>query len=253
MPSYRTEQAVLERLRCAGKPGLCRGDLVLCDFDGTISLEDVGIAMINAVGDPKGWELEMMWRRGEIGSKECLAGQWALMNWPPEKLEAFLDTLPLDGGFTRLAELCRKRGAKLVVVSDGLDLYLFPMLRRLGINAVPPGEARSPDDVECYVNAASWRDGRVHVEFPYASDLCDLCANCKLEHLMRLRRHHRRVIYIGDGYSDRCPAKYADLVFAKAHLAEILEQERAPFIPFQRLDDVVSHLGQPCPHCTGGE
>ena len=60
---------------------------------------------------------------------------------------------------------------------------------------------------------------------------------------MALRRHFRRVIYVGDAYSDVCPAKYADAVFAKSHLADILAGERVRFVPFQGLADVAAMLG----------
>lgn len=220
-------------------------DLILCDFDGTITRVDVGVAVIDALDDPRGWELEMRWRRGEIDSRECLAGQWGLVNWSADKLLDFLDSLELDEGFRDLWELVRRREARLVVVSDGLDLYLDHIMERLGL-AVCEGERvlSSPfgNCVPRFVNHAYLCGGRVHIEFPHSSPLCDQCANCKLAHLMDLRPHFRRVIYIGDGYSDQCPAKYADLVFAKDHLAEILASQRVAFIPFAELSEVVQML-----------
>ena len=41
-------------------------DLVFCDFDGTISVIDTGIAVIDFY--LTAWEIELIWRRGEIDS-----------------------------------------------------------------------------------------------------------------------------------------------------------------------------------------
>ncbi len=228
-----------------GSVALEPGDVILCDFDGTITGKDTGVAMIDAVDDPRGWELEVRWRRREIDSRECLREQWALMDWGPEGLEEFLAAQEMDASFRELWELVLERGARLVVVSDGLDLYLDPMMRRLGYE-VCDGEAVLEADfgrcVPRFVNHAFLQDGRVEIEFPHGSKLCDQCANCKLAHLMRLRCHFRRIIYIGDGYSDQCPAKYADVVFAREHLAEILTGERVPFVAFETLHDVAEAL-----------
>jgi 2-hydroxy-3-keto-5-methylthiopentenyl-1-phosphate phosphatase len=48
----------------------------------------------------------------------------------------------------------------------------------------------------------------------------------------------RQIAYVGDGWSDRCAAKAADLVFARGTLAEHLAAEGVPFQPFDDLFDV---------------
>jgi SHS2 domain-containing protein len=57
-----------------------------------------------------------------------------------------------------------------------------------------------------------------------------------------LRPHFRRVIYIGDGHSDRCPARHATTVFAKSHLAQILAAEGVPYREFENLSQVAAML-----------
>ncbi|MGD9518422.1 MAG: archease [Armatimonadota bacterium] len=229
---------------------LSAGDIVLCDFDGTITYEDTGIAVINAIDDPRGWEFEMKWRRGEIDSRECLREQWALMDWGPERFARFLSEIELDASFKDLWELVRERNARLLILSDGLDLYLDPMMARLGFE-VCDGERVMDDDfgscVPRFVNHAYFRDNRVTIEFPHSSDDCDQCGNCKLAHLRRLRPHFRRIIYVGDGYSDQCVARYVDVVFAKSHLAEILDREGLRYWPFEHLADVAALLDDDCP------
>jgi 2-hydroxy-3-keto-5-methylthiopentenyl-1-phosphate phosphatase len=234
---------------------LAAGDLILCDFDGTISVEDVGLAAINALGDQRAWDLEYRWRRGEIDSRECLAGQWGLIDWPLDRLLALFDSIGLDEGFHALWRLVLDRAARLVILSDGLDLYLDRMMSRLGYRTCDGLLALSDNFGACvprFANRAEYRDGpstgsgpggRLELFFPCASDFCDQCGNCKLAHLMLLRPSFRRTLYIGDAYSDVCPAKYADVVFAKSHLADIFADERLPFVRFDELADVAAILG----------
>ena len=51
-----------------------------------------------------------------------------------------------------------------------------------------------------------------------------------------------RHLYVGDGRSDLCPARRADLVFAKGALATALATEGVPFRPFDTLADVAATL-----------
>jgi len=238
------------------------GDLVMCDFDGTISVQDTGLLVFNALALEGAWEIEHRWRRGEIDSMTCLAQQWALVQLPEQELLALIDTFPLDPDFRALVALCRKRHAGLVVVSDGLDFYVDRMLSRAGfvpcdgdqvLQASPLGgrdracsaEYTTPDPAACiprFVNHAAISDHTITIQFPYRSAECQWCGNCKTSHLFRLRRHFRRVIYVGDGYSDMCPARYADVVFAKDDLAEFCRRRRLRHRQFENLAHVVAAM-----------
>jgi 2-hydroxy-3-keto-5-methylthiopentenyl-1-phosphate phosphatase len=50
------------------------------------------------------------------------------------------------------------------------------------------------------------------------------------------------VVYVGDGYSDRCAALAADRVFARAGLARYLEEQGVAFEPFETFFDVAAAL-----------
>ena len=68
--------------------------------------------------------------------------------------------------------------------------------------------------------------------------VCPVCGEqCKRMELERLAVG-RPIAYVGDGWSDRCAAKAADLVFARATLAEHLAEEGVAFVPFDDLLDV---------------
>lgn len=223
---------------------LAENDLVFCDFDGTISVTDTGIAIIDALDLDEAWEVEYEWRRGEIDSMECLSRQFAMVQLPPDDLCALIDSFPLHEDFRDFFELLRSRSAYIVVVSDGLDFYVDRMLRRLGFEACE-GERvldRQYDCVPRFANHAIVTQQGVRIEFPHQSAVCAQCGNCKLDHLFRLRPHFRRVIYMGDGHSDMCPAKYADVLFARSHLAEDAAQNGIAFHPFESFEDIIRVL-----------
>jgi 2-hydroxy-3-keto-5-methylthiopentenyl-1-phosphate phosphatase len=46
------------------------------------------------------------------------------------------------------------------------------------------------------------------------------------------------LVYIGDGFSDRCPVRYADIVFAKRQLIKHCQQQNITYYEFRRFDDV---------------
>ena len=78
--------------------------------------------------------------------------------------------------------------------------------------------------------------------FPHEHSTCKTCGNCKKKHLPGEDREEKTVIYVGDGLSDLCPAKYSDIVFAKGNLQKYLTREGKEFFPFETLKDVYTHL-----------
>ena len=217
-------------------------DLILSDFDATISVIDTGLAMINALSDEDAataWEDEYAWRRGEMSSMECLRRQWRLFRRTPEEVMAFVDELELDEGFLGLLKLVHARHAGLAVLSDGLDFYLDRLLANRGIATCGDDACvRSSEYLARYTNAACVTPGGIEIDFPY-STACGQCGNCKVAHLFRLRPGFARVIYIGDGHSDLCAARYADTIFAKHALAEDCTRAGRPFIPFETFADIL--------------
>lgn len=224
------------------KQHLNRDDLVLTDFDGTISKIDTGIAIIDELRLDEAWEIEYIWRRGEISSMECLARQWEMVKLSPTELYHFIDSLEIDPLFLEFLKLVRKREAGIAILSDGLDFYVDRLLGQQGLSlCADDAHLRSDECVVRYANAAMVTADGIHIDFPYCNH-CGQCGNCKVEHLFRLRKGFSRVIYIGDGHSDLCAARYADLIFAKDALAEDCERSNRQYLPFSSFADVVAAL-----------
>jgi len=206
-------------------------DLVLCDFDGTISAEDTGLLVARTLRLERFFEIEDRWRRGEISSRECLRDQWFTVDPSRDDFRELIANLEVSAGFEDLVALAEVRGARFVILSDGLDHYIRITLERLGL-----------DHLEYRANHAVMHEHHVELHFPCPADVCDFCGNCKTRWLFELRPGFERLIYLGDGISDGCASRYCDVVFAKDLLAGICRERGQPFVPFETLGDVVPML-----------
>mgnify|MGYP001486955070 CR=1 FL=1 len=81
--------------------------------------------------------------------------------------------------------------------------------------------------------------------FPQANELCGRCGTCKNKILNDYRLMYEKIIYIGDGHSDICPSRCADLVFAKEVLLKKCEEEGTtpyqPFHDFRAISEYLKH------------
>jgi 2,3-diketo-5-methylthio-1-phosphopentane phosphatase len=206
---------------------------IFCDFDGTISGLDIGYDLFDRFGAQEPWNTQLL--EGKLDVREY----WRIMAEQLREpltdnlLDDYLRSIPLDPGFGELLELARSEGIPFTIVSDGFDLYIDRFLSLHGVA-----------DVEVYCNHAELTgSGRLEVSFPHAAEGCDcICATCKRNVLLWRAPPEERIIYIGDGVSDYCPAEHADIIFAKKSLAAYCNRQRLPHYPFKTLSDVARQL-----------
>lgn len=213
--------------------------LIFSDFDGTIAQNDVGDMLFKTFGNwPVCEKLVQLWLRGEISSRECMEREAVTTRLTREQLDAFCDAQTLAPGFIEFAEFCRQRNWPLIVLSDGLDYYIQRVLLRYGL------------DLPVLANHLEFvPPDRIALSFPYFESRrlfrkkmnCrdGQCGNCKGYHVRRLAKSGERIVYIGDGYSDRCGAREADLVFAKRDLAKWCKENQ---IAYWNFDDFTQLL-----------
>ncbi|MBS4023835.1 MAG: MtnX-like HAD-IB family phosphatase [Dethiobacter sp.] len=202
---------------------------VLCDFDGTIASDDIGFRIIETFAGP-GWrEVEDAYQRGEKGSRVALEEIFSLTKVPEHILRSFVEEhFRLDPAFGDFIEFCRRSDIEVTVLSDGFDFYIDLMLKKFRV------------DVPYLANHLRVVDCSLQADFPYQSEDCGSCGNCKLNYVERVRGKGSRIIYIGDGHSDRCASDVADVVFAKDALAEYCRKKGTAYIPFTDFNDILS-------------
>ena len=203
------------------------------DFDGTICLRDVSEEILAEFASPEWWEIDLEFRRGEIGSRECLTRQGALLSGSKgAMLEFALARFTIDPSFRPGVEWAHDLRIEVVVASDGVGFYIEPMLSAAGV-----------DGVTVYTNDTAIEDGRPpSFSFPNAHPVCVGCGTCKMLVVLRSREQHGPVAFVGEGYSDRYGALYSDLVFAKKYLVDICKQDGIAFSPWETFDDVRAGL-----------
>jgi len=205
---------------------------VFFDFDNTITPFDVFDNIVETFAVDKKWmKYESAWKRGEIGSKDCLSGQLRSVKIDKRGLEKHLLKIKVDPHFKAIIALFKKKGVSPVIVSDSFRFFLEFILKNNGI-----------EPLKIYSNQIRFSKDRLVPAFPHQHSNCKTCGNCKKKHLPGEDRNEKTVIYVGDGLSDLCPARHSDIVFAKGNLKGYLAKEGKEFFPFETLKDVYVHL-----------
>jgi 2-hydroxy-3-keto-5-methylthiopentenyl-1-phosphate phosphatase len=197
---------------------------VFLDFDGTISTRDVGIHLLERMGAAGWWALHEEFERGEIGSRECISDQWALVEGDEAAVRAVAAEVPLDAGFAALVHDLRAWGAEVAVVSDGFGFYVE--------------EACAPHGVDVLTNAVDFETRELR--FPYEDRCCPCssCGVCKQAPIKDAKYRGQTTVLVGDGASDRKAALLADVLFAKDSLATWCAAFGVPALPFATLENV---------------
>lgn len=195
------------------------------DFDGTVTDVDTCDAMMRAFAGEGCAEINRRWERKEISTEECARSILRTFKATLEDHERLLDGISIDPYFPGFLDLCRERGYPVYLLSDGYDFNIEYILKKAGLK------------LPYYANRLIYRDG-FDIAVPYGNPACGRCGTCKSGLMERLLGRGGRAVYIGDGYSDTCPAEKADLVFAKGKLLRYCRDKGIPAVPFDSFQDV---------------
>jgi 2-hydroxy-3-keto-5-methylthiopentenyl-1-phosphate phosphatase len=213
---------------------------LVLDFDGTITEVDTLHLVLEQFGDREIYARV----EGALGRSmtlnEVIAAEFKTVTAPlDEVVEWLFENARIRPGF---AELARER--QPLIVSSGFHETIEPLLAREGVLSA----------VELRANRVDPRPDGWCVFFRNRAD-CGTCGEpCKRRDLEQLRRVDRsvptgqdlsgdgEVVFVGDGYSDRCAALAADRVFARDGLAEWLQGQGVPFEPFTDFRELAERL-----------
>lgn len=202
--------------------------LFVIDFDGTLARKDTVDAMLENFA-PAEWEnVELEWLAGRITAVECMQRQIRMVKADHIAIERFFRNIELDLSFLPFYRHV-SAFARLAIVSDGLDHAIHVATKQAGLPEIPS-----------YANRLHFVPDGIDISFPYLCSQCDAGNGvCKCA-VARNLSGEGPVVLVGDGKSDACLARRADIVFAKSSLLRHCREQGIAHIPFDTFDDVLA-------------
>lgn len=212
--------------------------LALIDYDGTITTHECNeIVLQHFVGDA--WRpLEEEAFADRMSHAEAFDRQIGLIRAPrAEVIGRLLEMAEPMPGLRDFFTALQTRDGRSAIVSAGLREAIEAFWRR---EELPPMRLFASE----LVGAGADGGPPYHLEFSDALGDCPRCglAGCKAAILRALRRPGDVVMVFGDGPSDVCPAREADITFARGHLAERCEAEGLEWRPLTDFRTVIGEV-----------
>jgi HAD superfamily phosphoserine phosphatase-like hydrolase len=162
--------------------------------------------------------------------RDVITREFEPVTAPVDEVVAWIgERVRVRAGFAAFVREAQGRGDRVVVVSSGFEELIAPVLEREGV------------DVPVRANRVDTSGGNWRVIWTYG-EACDVCGESCKRSLVRELAGEDEVVYVGDGYSDRCAALASDRVFATKGLARYLDGEGVAYTRFDDFHDVARGL-----------
>jgi 2-hydroxy-3-keto-5-methylthiopentenyl-1-phosphate phosphatase len=203
--------------------------LIVVEFDGTITEDDTLVDMCRRHVPEVFEQVEDDLRAGRITLRECIRREFeAITGDHDEIVRLAVERSVVRAGFAEFVRAAEAAGDRVVVVSAGFREVIQPVLEREGVG-----------HLELVANSVQFGPERTEVRFLHGDGACDVCGEeCKRAVVRELRDGYATVVYIGDGYSDRCTAMDADVRFARRGLARYLAGGGVEYGLFEDFTDI---------------
>ncbi len=205
--------------------------LVQCDFDGTITEEDVSFSILDAFANGDWRQLLADHREGRISVGHFNQKAFAMVRASEHAMtELAKRKAKTRDGLEELVNRCHRNEFRLVIVSNGLDFYIKEILEDVGI-----------DDIEVFAAQTEFRPEGIQVQYVGPNgDLLD--EGFKEAYTKLFLAEGYRIMYVGNGVSDVGPAQLAHHIFACSELLRFCREANIPCTPFVNLGDVAKRL-----------
>lgn len=192
--------------------------LILCDFDGTVTSVDTNSFLASRFAPEAQQRVAGALAARTMTLREVLEAELGAMTAGRDAIvAAAVKAIPFRAHFHVFLDDASSRGDRVVLLSAGFRQLIVPMLDANGVD--PGGVELIANDIDFTASGGviTWRDLPV----------CTSCGEeCKRSDVARMRAmvgDGEQVVYIGDGFSDRCGAETADRIFARGSLAAYLD------------------------------
>ena len=195
--------------------------LIQCDFDGTITEDDISFVLLDAFAKGDWRAINKLYSDGKITVGEFNARAFGLVRAGKKAMLNYLkDKVKVRPGFQKLVELCQKKGIRLVIVSNGLDFYIKKALEDMGLR-----------NLEYHAAETRFHANILKVRY-IGPDGSVVASGYKEKYVNQYLNEGYHVVYIGNGTSDLSPARGAHQIFATESLLKSCQSNGITCIPF---------------------
>ncbi|MBI2852580.1 MAG: MtnX-like HAD-IB family phosphatase [Chloroflexi bacterium] len=205
--------------------------LVQCDFDGTVTEDDISFMLLDIFASSHWRERLKEYEAGRITVGRFNTEAFSMVKADRASLvKAAIEGVRIRPGFEEFVAYCRQNGFRLVIVSNGLDFYIEEILRNIGA-----------DGIEVFAARTTFHPGGLDVSYIGPDGRC-LDDNFKGSYVSSFLEEGYRVIYLGNGTSDFPPASRSHHVFATGTLLYRCRQGNMSCTPFNDFTEVISTM-----------
>lgn len=211
--------------------------MIICDFDGTVTSRDTNSELARRFAPEARDQVAGKLASRELTLRQVMDTEFEAMTASIDEVVAAAKEVPFRAGFERFLDAAEAAGARVVLLSSGFRQIIEPMLEHEGVAGRVPLVANALELRGEAGGRITWRD------LPQ----CDQCGEpCKRSDIGRLRAEldgdDEQVVFVGDGFSDRCGAEAADRIFARDNLAEWLDERGVAYERWDDFNDIVEVL-----------
>lgn len=206
--------------------------VILVDFDKTITLKDSTDELVRLYNEEGLKKLQTRFRAKEINIKTYIQEALNMLGSFSEGQfkEDIGKNVPIDTGFQDFL----KKGFHYIIVSAGTEENIKNIFEKNNIDI--------PDE-KIFASRLMFTDNGIKVDFIHDGG-CGFCGVCKRKILGEYKKKYKKIVYIGDGSSDICAARFADVVFARKgeRLARVFNEEGRVFVEYETFYEIIQYL-----------
>ena len=205
--------------------------LVQCDFDGTVTEEDVSFKLLDTFASGDWRDRLKEYEAGRITVGRFNTEAFSMVKADRAILvKAALEGVRIREGFEEFVAFCRRKGFRLVIVSNGLDFYIREIMGDIGLGGI-----------EVFAAQTSFHPGGLDVRYVSPDGRC-LDDNFKGSYVSSFLDQGYRVIYVGNGTSDFPPASRCHHVFATGTLLSRCRERSLNCTPFSDFKEIIREM-----------
>ncbi|MBY8913902.1 2-hydroxy-3-keto-5-methylthiopentenyl-1-phosphate phosphatase [Bacillus sp. YC2] len=214
--------------------------LIICDFDGTVTMNDNIISIMKEFAPPEWLALKDGVLSKSISIQEGVGRMFGLLpsSLKEELTDFVLQDANIRDGFVEFVSFVRSNGLPFYVVSGGMDFFVHPLLDGI------------VEKERIFCNHASFENAHIHIEWPHACDegCTNQCGCCKPSVIRKLSEDQKEfLIMIGDSVTDVEAAKLSDMCFARDYLLDECKElglRHLPFHDFYEVKSGIENMGE---------